>query len=271
MDHPGGRPLPRTLAVVPARLGSTRLPRKMLLSESGAPLVVETARNALASGVFARLVIAADSAEVLDAARRHGLEALATDSTHPSGTDRVREAVERLAPEGVDVVVNVQGDEPELHPSDLANLVAAFADPGVEIASLWCPLPADEVADPSAVKVVLDQNGDALYFSRSPIPALGHGHTQAPIQGADGSTWKRHVGVYAYRPAALRRFCALPQGQLEALERLEQLRWLEQGGSIRMVRAEHPTSGIDTPSDYAAYVERARRRAPGTRSEQDDT
>jgi len=267
MDHTGRRPLPRSLAVVPARLGSTRLPRKMLLAESGAPLVVETARNALASGVFARLVIAADSGEVLDAARHHGLEALATDPSHPSGTDRVREAVERLALEGVDVVVNVQGDEPELAPSDLADLVAAFVDPGVEMASLWCPLPAGEVADPSAVKVVLDQNGDALYFSRSPIPAVGHGQTQA----ADGSTWKRHVGVYAYRPAALRRFCALPQGQLEALERLEQLRWLEQGGSIRMVRAQHPTTGIDTPSDYAAYVERARRRAPGTRSEQDDT
>ncbi|MBI1380696.1 MAG: 3-deoxy-manno-octulosonate cytidylyltransferase [Planctomycetaceae bacterium] len=271
MDHQGGRPLPRSLAVVPARLGSTRLPRKMLLSDSGAPLVVETARNALASGVFTRLVIAADSKEVLEAARQHGLEALATDPSHPSGTDRVREAVDRLALDDVDVVVNVQGDEPELAPSDLVDLVAVFADLDVEIASLWCPLPAAEVADPSAVKVVLDQNGDALYFSRSPIPALGHGHSDVPVPGGDGSTWKRHVGVYAYRPAALRRFCALPPGQLEVLERLEQLRWLEQRGSIRMVRAAHPTSGIDTASDYAAYVERARRRAPRTRSDEDDT
>ena len=267
MEHERASPLPRALAVVPARLGSTRLPRKMLLAESGAPLVVETARNAVASGVFGRLVVAADANEVLDAVRRGGIEGVATDPSHPSGTDRVREALELLGEDAVQVVVNVQGDEPELAPSDLRDLVLAFLDPKVELASLWCPLDAKDVADPSAVKVVLDRHGDALYFSRSPIPALGHGQAE----GAQASPWKRHVGVYAYRPAALKRFCALPQGKLEVLERLEQLRWLEDGGSIRMVRARHPTCGIDTASDYAAYVERARRRGPQLQRQQDDT
>jgi len=267
MAQPPAKTPPLALAVVPARLGSTRLPRKMLLCDSGAPLVVETARNAWQSGVFAHIVVAADTAEIVDAVSAAGFRALFTSPDHPSGTDRVRDALEQLAQGGTrfDVVVNVQGDEPELGAADLAALVSAFHDPAVEFASLWAPLAEADADAPATVKVALDRSGNALYFSRSKIPARGHGgeigSAVGRANGPDGP-WKRHVGVYAYRPDALSRFCDLPEGELEALERLEQLRWLENGGRIRMLRAQHLTRGIDTPRDYAEYVERsARRRA----------
>ncbi len=240
----------RALAIVPARLASTRLPRKMLLDTTGAPLVVETARNAARAVVFARVVVAADDIAIQGACAAAGVEALLTDPAHPSGTDRVREALHHLDPSAWDVVVNVQGDEPELDAGDLARVVEAFRDPEVDLASLHAPLGADEAERREVVKVVLDGRGDALYFSRAPIPARGHGGA-APA-------YLRHIGVYAYRPRALERIAALPEGTLERIERLEQLRWLEAGSRIRMVPAERPTRGIDTPEDYAAFVERTR-------------
>jgi 3-deoxy-manno-octulosonate cytidylyltransferase (CMP-KDO synthetase) len=151
------------------------------------------------------------------------------------------------------VVVGVQGDEPELAHSDLARLVAAFDDPSVEMATLAAPLsdPA-QLAQPSVVKVVIDARGDALYFSRAAIPAQGHGAAR-PVA-------RRHVGVYAFRPDALARFCALPRGVLEVQESLEQLRWLEHGGKLRVVDVAHAPQGIDTPADYDAFVARVRAR-----------
>jgi 3-deoxy-manno-octulosonate cytidylyltransferase (CMP-KDO synthetase) len=245
----------RAVAVLPARLASTRIARKMLLDATGVPLIVHSARNVLASGVFARVVVATDAQEIAEVARKHGLEVLMTRADHPSGTDRVNECFTELRSRGetARVVVGVQGDEPELAHADLARLVGAFDDPSVEMATLAAPLsdPA-QLAQPSVVKVVIDARGDALYFSRAAIPAQGHG-TARPVA-------RRHVGVYAFLPEALARFCALPRGVLEAQESLEQLRWLEHGRKLRVVDVARAPAGIDTPADYDAFVARVRAR-----------
>ncbi len=254
-----GAAAPRALAVVPARLASTRLPRKMLLRETGRYLFQHTVENVRGCPAIERVVLATDSEEVLRAAAEVGVEALATSPAHPSGTDRVHEALGQLLERGEgpwDVVVNVQGDEPELPQADLTRLVAAFAEPAVELATLWAPLEGRaELGSPSVVKVVLDARGDALYFSRAPIPCAEH--PSRPAQGAPAPP-RRHVGVYAFRPDALARFCALPRGVLERTESLEQLRWLEAGRRVRCVEATRSTVGIDTPEDYAVFVEHRR-------------
>jgi len=264
---PGGPPK-EALAVVPARLASTRLPRKMLLRESGAYLFQHTVENVRRCGALERVVLATDSDEIARAADGVGIEVVRTSSAHPSGSDRVHEAHAILLERGEGpwpVVVNVQGDEPELPAGDLVALVDAFSDPSVEIATLATPLDdPDEIADPGVVKVVVDRRGDALYFSRAPLPAL-----HAAAEAVDGPRSHRHLGVYAFRPAALTRFCTLPRGRLEALEGLEQLRWLEAGLRLRVVRADHVgRPGIDTRDHYEAFLRRLARNHPlqGTRS-----
>jgi 3-deoxy-manno-octulosonate cytidylyltransferase (CMP-KDO synthetase) len=271
---PRVQPRSRAVAVVPARLASTRLPRKMLLDDTGRCLFEHTARMVLSSNAFARVVVATDSTEIEAAARGAGLEPVATRPEHRSGTERVAEAWRRLADAGetADVVVNVQGDEPELEPADLARVVDAFADETVAIATLAAPLATDdEWKAPSVVKVVCEANGTALYFSRAPIPGRGHG--APPLPAADLPA-RRHIGVYAFRPEALARCAALPPSRLEQAESLEQLRWLEAGEKIRVVAATRAPAGIDTAEDYAAFVARqraappaeARRTAKGARS-----
>lgn len=259
-----GSPTPSAVAIIPARLDSTRLARKMLLRESGRYLFEHTARNLLDGGAVERVLIATDSEEILAAAAEVGLEAVMTSAAHKSGTDRVREAYERLFESGAhgsessgdeppyDVVVNVQGDEPDLNAGDLRGLIAAFVDPAVEFATLWTPLDdRSEAQRTSVVKVVLDARGDALYFTRAAVPNRDHARSDA---GA--APTKRHIGVYAFRPAALARFCSLPEGELERAENLEQLRWLEAGGRLRVLPARHRPLGIDTPEDYRAFVAR---------------
>lgn len=255
---PQGTPL-RAVAVLPARIGSTRLPRKVLLAETGLPLFVHSARNAARCPAIARVLVATDSAEVAAAGRAEGVEVVLTSPDHASGTDRVQEAAAGLG-ERYDVVLNVQADEPDVEPDDLAALVAAFADPALTAATLATPITdASEHASPSVVKVVRDAAGRALYFSRAPIPTRSHRRT-APGRGADEAGAEtlglRHVGVYAFRPEALARFCALPVGRLEALESLEQLRWLEAGETMLVVDARRAPRGIDTPDDYRAFVAR---------------
>ncbi len=255
--------MPRALAIIPARLSSSRLARKMLLEAGGLPLVAHTARNVLASGAFARVVIATDAEEILARVRGLGLEAVLTRADHPSGTDRVHEAWRGLAALGerAEVVVNVQGDEPELEPRDLAALVAAFADPSVRLATLAAPLADPELArSPHVVKVVTDRRGDALYFSRAAIPADGHARAES-APGGDKAVHQRHIGVYAFVPAALEQFCGLPRGVYEMRENLEQLRWLEAGERLRVVCATRVPVGIDTQQDFERFVERLRARA----------
>jgi len=259
---------PRTLravAILPARLGSTRLPRKMLLRETGSYLFEHSARNVLAGGAASRVILATDSEEILAAAEAAGLEARMTSASHCSGTDRVFEAWQQLEDEGeaeFDVILNVQADEPDVAASDLAALVAAFEDPAVEFATLCVPLDEQTAQRPSSVKVVRAASGDALYFSRASVPDSSHAR-----EGARGGHL-RHIGVYAFRPTALARFCELAEGELERLENLEQLRWLEAGGRLRVLDADHSPSGIDTPEDYQAFVARTARTtaSPETRA-----
>ncbi len=250
----------RAVAIIPARLSSTRLAKKMLLAETGKPLVVHTAENAMRARRIERAVVAADAAEIVAAVERAGFRAVSTRVDHQSGTDRVFEAYRALG-ESFDVVVNVQGDEPELDPRDLEALVSAFASREVEMATLCGPIASElELASASVVKVLRDRRGDALYFSRAPIPARTH-----PRKGAAElvDVARRHIGVYAFRPAALERFCSLPESELERVENLEQLRWLESGGKIRVLDASRVPLGIDTREDYDAFVARRRGASVG--------
>jgi 3-deoxy-manno-octulosonate cytidylyltransferase (CMP-KDO synthetase) len=265
------RPSIRAVAIVPARLGSVRLPRKMLLAESGLPLIVHTLQNVRRCAAFQRIVVAADDAEVVAAVARAGGETVMTRVDHVSGTDRVHEAACAIDAASFDVVVNVQGDEPELAPEDLLRLVAVFADRDVEAATLCGRFgDADEARATQTVKVVRDARGNALYFSRSLIPHRADDPSRAYAR-ADADPWlevvRRHIGVYAFRPSALTAFVATPRGVLERLENLEQLRWLEVGRRMRVVEASNVPLGIDTRADYDAFVERVRsgvRSGPST-------
>jgi 3-deoxy-manno-octulosonate cytidylyltransferase (CMP-KDO synthetase) len=235
----------------------------MLLRESGRYLFEHTVHGVRRARTIASVALATDSEEILAAARAVGVPALLTSPAHASGTDRVHEALGILEAQGqgpFDVVLNVQGDEPEIAGESLDPLIAAFADAEVQVATLCTPLPDARVAhDPSVVKVVLDQHGDALYFSRAPIPGFAPGTREG-----EPAPYLRHVGVYAFRPAALRRFCALRRGPLEAREGLEQLRWLEAGLAIRVLVSAVGSVGIDTPENYAEFLGRERARSsPG--------
>ncbi len=246
----------QVLAVLPARLASTRLPEKVLLAETGLPLFVHTARAVARARRVTRIVVATDDERVQGAAQIHGIEARLTDPRHPSGTDRVHEVARALAgevPGGFEVVLNVQADEPEVEPSELDALIGAFEDPAVEAATLAAAItdPA-ELASTSVVKVVRDRRQDALYFSRAPLPSRAHARPDASAHPLA----LRHVGVYAFRPAALADFCALPPSPLECAENLEQLRWLEAGRRMRVLDARRAPRGIDTEEDYRAFVTR---------------
>ena len=250
---------PHALAILPARLGSTRLPAKVLLAETGRPLFVHTAQAVARASRVARVLVATDDERVVAAAEEHGVEAVLTSPDHPSGTDRVHEAAASAS--GHDVVLNVQADEPEVEPTELDALVAAFADPAVEAATLAAPIEdPDELAATSVVKVVRDASGDALYFSRALLPNRSH----ARAGDAAEPLGLRHVGVYAFRPAALAAFCALPPSALERAENLEQLRWLEAGRRMRVLDARRAPRGIDTEADYLAFVTRVN-GSPATR------
>lgn len=253
----------RALAIVPARLGSQRLPRKMLLDRTGRALVVHTLENLAGARALERVVVATDAQEIVEVVERAGFQALLTSPDHQSGSDRVHEALGQLGGANWDVVVNVQGDEPELSTEDLDQLVACFADREVSAATLCVPLQSDEHAHaPQVVKLVRDARGDALYFSRAPIPYAAVDRSAAYAR-ADAPAWssvvRRHLGVYAFRPTALARFVSLPRGALERLENLEQLRWLEAGERMRVIDGRSSALGIDTQADYDAFVERRRR------------
>ncbi len=234
------------LAVIPARLHSQRLPRKPLLRESGRYLFEHVYHRVAAAQRISRAILATDAPEILDAARAVGVPAVLTDVRHASGTDRVIE-VARAHPE-FELVLNVQGDEPEIDPDHLDLLVEKLRA-GAAVATLATPIrSAEEMADPAAVKVVLDLRGRALYFSRSPIP-----YARERAAGAHDRAL-RHVGVYAFRRATLLEFGAWPTSELESLEALEQLRLLEHGVAIEVALIDRAPRGIDTPADYARFL-----------------
>lgn len=245
---PGESPAPAFTVLVPARLASTRLPDKPLASIGGVPMVVRVARRAALSAA-SRVVVATDAPAVLDACRAHGVEAIATRADHASGSDRLAEAAVALGLDGDAIVVNVQGDEPLVEPALIDACARALAAaPDCAMATAAHPIAvASDAANPNVVKVVLDARGRALYFSRAAIPFArdGHGVADAPTL--------RHVGLYAYRAAFLRRFPSLPPAPLETTEKLEQLRALWHGERIAVhVAAGAAGIGVDTPEDLAA-------------------
>lgn len=230
----------RTLAVIPARLASTRLPRKVLRDIAGKPMLQWIVEVSLASPWLDRVVIATDSDEVMALARQHGWEAMLTSPELQSGSDRVHAVAQQLPAE---IIVNIQGDEPMLRPAHIESLLAPFSRPDIDaqVSTLWTPCTPEEIADPNAVKVVLAADGRALYFSRSTIP---HDRDRA-----GNIVYRKHLGLYAYRRAALERFATLPPHPLEMAERLEQLRLLAHGISIYVEQTPHSTIGVDTEAD----------------------
>ena len=228
----------RIAGVIPARLSSTRLSRKVLRVLAGRPMVEWVWRAASASGLMDPVVVATDSDEVASVCRERGIPVAMTSPECPSGSDRVREVARQI---DADIYVNIQGDEPTLTAAFFPPLLALFARPEVEAATLVVRCPPEEFTDPNAVKVVTALNGRALYFSRATIPF--------DRDGAGFTGYRKHLGIYAYRKAALERFAALPPSPLELVERLEQLRLLENGIALYVAEAPADTIGVDTEED----------------------
>ena len=236
------------LAVIPARLASTRLPRKVLLDKTGKPLIQHVWEGAKACEAIDQIVVATDAEEVMKAVQAFGGEAVMTSPDCASGTDRVAEAAAKF-PEA-EIVVNVQGDEPEMSSKPLYALVEGMkTTPAAEMGTVAVPWPSEvPLTDPGCVKVVTDRKGFALYFSRSAIPHYrDHGGEQKYL---------KHVGLYAYRARFLQRYAAMPQTPLEQAEALEQLRALELGHKIAVFVTEYRGYEVNTPADYEAFVAR---------------
>ncbi|HEX7241724.1 MAG TPA: 3-deoxy-manno-octulosonate cytidylyltransferase [Longimicrobiaceae bacterium] len=236
------------LGIIPARIGSSRLPRKPLLPLAGRPLIEHVWRGVVAMDLLDDVVIATDSEEVAEAARAFGAAVEMTAEDHPSGTDRVAEVAGRPAYAEFPVLVNVQGDEPFLRRDQVEAALACVRDGGFEVGTAAVPLAsAEEWREPSVVKVVRGADGGALLFSRAPIPFRRDGEP-GPEELASG-LFLRHLGIYAYRRDALLRWVALPESALERTERLEQLRPLAAGIRIGVGIAAPGEGGIDTPDD----------------------
>jgi 3-deoxy-manno-octulosonate cytidylyltransferase (CMP-KDO synthetase) len=252
----------RSVVVIPARYGSTRLPRKMLLRQTGKTLLQHTFEAAAAAKRPASVLVATDHAEIAAEVQRFRGEFIMTSPDCASGTDRVAEVARKLP--RADILVNVQGDEPEMSPENIDRVIELLEqNPSIRMATLATPLPSsDLLQNPACVKVVFDDAGRALYFSRSQIPFIRDlpvENLQNPRPFNDPPVFYQHLGIYAYRRDALLEFAALPPSSLENAEKLEQLRVLQAGHTILVGVVEHASSGIDTPADYAAFV--ARRKA----------
>jgi 3-deoxy-manno-octulosonate cytidylyltransferase (CMP-KDO synthetase) len=237
------------VAVIPARYASTRLPGKPLLAQTGRPLICHVIEAARRCPRLDRVIVATDDSRIVEAVERYGGEAAWTRQDHPSGTDRVAEVAARLP--DARIIVNLQGDEPEISPEALGEVVRLLVeDPDVPMSTLGTPI-RDEATyrDPAAVKVVRAANGRALYFSRAAIPHDRDGRGVPPEA-------LLHLGLYAYRRDFLLKLAALPPSPLERREKLEQLRVLEAGHPIAVGLVDEPCVGIDTPEDYRRFVER---------------
>jgi 3-deoxy-manno-octulosonate cytidylyltransferase (CMP-KDO synthetase) len=235
-------PSTRTLGVIPARLASTRLPRKVLREIAGKPLLAWVVEAAQRCAQLDRIVVAADSDEVVELCRRNNWPVELTSPDLPSGTDRVHAVAQLPRWNDAEIYINIQGDEPFLRPDHIAALLRPFARPNVDITTLKVRCTAENIANPNAVKVVTAADGRALYFSRATIPY--HRDAGDPVP-----TYWKHIGLYAFRKSALDLFPTLPPSTLERAERLEQLRFIENGLSLYVEPTEHDTIGIDTEAD----------------------
>lgn len=238
----------KVIAVIPARYASTRFPAKLLQDLGGKTVIRRTYEAALNTQLFEQVWVVTDSELIFDEIKSHGGQVMRSVKDHESGSDRIAEAVAELE---VDIVVNIQGDEPFVDHDSVLNLIEVFKQDTakqIDLASLMRPLTnPEEIQNPNNVKVVTDQNGLALYFSRAVIPF--------PRDGQWAAGYFQHLGIYAFRKQALLEFSKWPVSQLESTEKLEQLRYLEHGKKIKMVITNHIGIGIDTLED----LERARR------------
>lgn len=237
----------RTLGIIPARYASSRLPGKPLAMIGQRPMIEHVYRRA--AQAFDQLLVATDDQRILSAVEAFGGHALLTDPAHQSGTDRCLEAYQTWRKQGgqAEVIVNVQGDEPLLHPPDLKALVALFVSEETELGTLVKKIghPA-QLQERSGCFVVLNNQQEALYFSRRPLPVQ---RDVDPAHWLNHHPYYQHLGLYAFRPESLARFASLPPSPLEQAEKLEQLRWLEHGGRIRVAFAEGGGPSVDTPED----------------------
>jgi 3-deoxy-manno-octulosonate cytidylyltransferase (CMP-KDO synthetase) len=238
----------KAIAIIPARLASTRLPRKMLREIAGTPLIGVVYEAVRSSPLLADVIIATDSEEIMRFCRERGWKSQMTSSQHRSGTERVHEVSGR---EIADVYINVQGDEPLTRPEHIATLLQVMENPAAQVGTLMTPAADLDTPNPNAVKVVTDLSGRALYFSRATIPFDRDG-TRPP--------YFKHLGLYAYRKTALDGFITLPESSLERSERLEQLRFLENGISIFVGETPHDSVGVDTEEDLQRVIQILRKR-----------
>ena len=238
----------KAIAVIPARLASTRLPRKMLRLIAGKTLIARVYEGVRSSPLLEDVIVATDSDEIMQVCRQHGWNARMTSTAHRSGTERVREVADSVV---ADVYLNIQGDEPLTRAEHIARLLELMREPKVQVGTLKTPASAEDIKNPNAVKVVTDAAGNALYFSRATIPYDRDGVSPG---------YFKHLGFYAYRKAALDRFCGLPESLLERSERLEQLRFLENGIAIQVGETSYDTVGVDTEEDLRRVEGILRRR-----------
>jgi len=260
VNHAGAKsqniPSKNAVAIIPARLASTRLPGKALIELAGKPMVCWAADRARAAKNVSRVIVATDSIEIYARAEAHGIEVVLTDSKHASGTDRVAEVAAGLP--DAEIIVNVQGDEPLISPETIEQAVAEMAhDSAAGIVTTWEPIESlGELLNFDNVKVVIGDNGYALYFSRSPMPFpqeayLRYGDPNDALNNEPGiwSNYRKHTGLYVYRRDVLLQFTRWPQTTLEKFEGLEQLRALEHGVKIRVIKAAATSIGVDTQED----------------------
>ena len=247
-------PRVKVLACIPARYDSTRFPGKVLAKDTGKFLIQHTYEQALCAKTVEKVIIATDSEKVMQACKSFGADCVMTSVEHNSGTDRIAEAVADM---DVEIVINIQADEPEIDPENIDSVAKLLLDnPDCQMATLVARFQtAQQIADPNIVKVITDSEGRAIYFSRSPIP---YDREKQGIGRTD--QYLRHIGIYAYRKEFLREITALPQTTLEKTEKLEQLRAIEHGYPIITGTVEHSCDGVDTPSQYAEFVERYKKQ-----------
>jgi len=249
------------LAIIPARMASTRLPGKPLLAETGKPMIQHVVENARRASRLDRIVVASDDQVIIDAVRSFGGEAVLTGE-HPNGTSRIAEALTLIDDEH-DLIVNVQGDEPEIEPAVIDALVDGLAqDEDAPMATLCSRFAeGEDPTNPNIVKLVRGVTGRAMYFSRSLVPFDRDAPGSGGVSAEPGAAYWKHPGLYAYRRSFLLDvYPTLSPTPLEAIEKLEQLRVLEHGHAIAVIEADAPEPGIDTPEQYAAFVARYRER-----------
>ena len=244
----------KVIAVIPARFSSTRFAGKVLAKDTGKFLIQHTYERACLAKLPEKVIIAADDEKVAAAAETFGAECVLTSPDHQSGTDRIAEAIADM---DVEIIVNLQGDEPEIDPANIDYLAKLLMDnPDCPMATLAAEFQnARQVSDPNIVKVIIGRNNKAIYFSRSPIP-----YDREKSGVGDVRQYLRHIGIYAYRKKFLLEITALPQTPLEKIEKLEQLRAIENGYSILVGKVKHTCDGIDTPEQYAEFVKRYKGR-----------